>query len=163
MRAVVQRALRGAVRVDGQTVGEITRPGLVVLVGITHDDGPAQIKKMVDKLANLRLLEAPAEPAEGQGEDGKATASTTVGQEVSALTLGAPLLLVSQFTLYGSTAKGRRPTWIDAAKGDVAEPIFNEVVSQLRDLGLEVATGKFGAMMEVELVNDGPFTVLVEV
>ena len=150
MRAVVQRVTRGRVTVDGQTVGEITEPGLVVLVGVTHDDGQAQVTKLADKLVNLRMLRTP-----DGGDDAR--------DEESLLSLGAPALVISQFTLYGSVAKGRRPTWVDAAPGPVAEPLYNQLVDELRRRGIHVETGQFGAMMQVELVNDGPYTLVVEV
>ena len=140
MRAVIQRVNRAAVRVDGEVVGEITRPGLMVLVGATHDDGPAQVATVARKIAELRILDG----------------------ELSAADAGAPILVISQFTLYGDTRKGRRPSWAHAAPGDEAEPLVDAVVADLRGRGLHVETGQFGAMMEVCLVNDGPFTVLVE-
>ena len=140
MRAVIQRVTRAMVRVNGETVGAIEQPGYLVLVGITHGDGAAQIAKLADKTANLRLLEG----------------------EKSLLDEGAPVLAVSQFTLYGDTRKGRRPSWAHAAPGEEAEPLVDAVVTDLRGRGLHVETGQFGAMMEVSLVNDGPFTVLVE-
>ena len=140
MKAVVQRVTRASVSVDGVVVGEISRPGLLALIGVTHDDGPAQVEQIARKIAELRLLH----------------------DERSALDEGAPVLVVSQFTLYGDARKGRRPTWNAAAPGPVAEPLVNAVVEDLRGRGLEVATGQFGAMMQVELVNDGPFTILLE-
>ncbi|QGQ18278.1 D-tyrosyl-tRNA(Tyr) deacylase [Cellulomonas sp. JZ18] len=140
MRAVVQRVTRAAVRVDGEVVGEITRPGLVALVGVTPGDGPAQVDVVARKIAELRILR----------------------DERSALDEGAPVLVVSQFTLYADVRKGRRPTWNAAAPGPVAEPLVDAVVAALRGRGLEVATGRFGADMQVELVNDGPVTILVE-
>lgn len=140
MRAVVQRVSRAAVRVEGEVVGAVDRPGLLVLLGVTHDDGPAQVATVARKIAELRILR----------------------DERSAVEVGAPVLVVSQFTLYGDTRKGRRPSWSAAAPGPVAEPLVDAVVEELRGRGLEVATGRFGAMMEVELVNDGPFTILLE-
>ena len=140
MRAVIQRVNRAAVRVDGEVVGEITRPGLMVLVGATHDDGPTQVATVARKIAELRILDG----------------------ELSAADAGAPILVISQFTLYGDTRKGRRPSWAHAAPGEEAEPLVEAVVADLRGRGLHVETGQFGAMMEVSLVNDGPFTVLVE-
>lgn len=140
MRAVVQRVTRAAVRVDGEVVGEITRPGLVALVGVTPGDGPAQVEVVARKIAELRILR----------------------DERSAVDEGAPVLVVSQFTLYADVRKGRRPTWNAAAPGPVAEPLVDAVVAALRGRGLEVATGRFGADMQVELVNDGPVTILVE-
>jgi len=128
------------VTVDGVVVGEITRPGLLALVGVTHDDGAAQVEQIARKIAELRILH----------------------DERSAVDEGAPVLVVSQFTLYGDSRKGRRPTWNAAAPGEVAEPLVAAVVDALRARGLEVETGRFGAMMQVELVNDGPFTILLE-
>lgn len=140
MRAVLQRVTRASVSVEGRVVGAIDRPGLVALVAATHDDGPADVATMARKIAELRIL-----PEE-----------RSVAEE------GAAVLVVSQFTLYGSTRKGRRPSWTAAAPGDVAEPLVAAVVEDLRGRGIEVATGVFGAMMQVELVNDGPFTLLVD-
>jgi D-tyrosyl-tRNA(Tyr) deacylase len=154
MRAVVQRVDGASVAVeDGpsgegtqnggrpETVGEISGEGLCVLVGVTHDDTPATAARLASKLWTLRILDG----------------------EKSCSDVGAPLLVISQFTLYGDARKGRRPTWQAAAPGDVAEPLVDEVVAQLRALGAEVATGRFGAKMRVSLTNDGPFTVLLEV
>ena len=140
MRAVATRVLTASVRVDGVVVGELDRPGLLVLVGVTHTDTAATARAMAGKLHELRILRA----------------------EQSCASTGAPLLVVSQFTLHGSTDKGRRPSWTLAAPGHVAEPLIDEVVTELRRLGAEVCTGVFGAMMQVASVNDGPFTVLVE-
>ena len=141
MRAVLQRVHRAAVRVDGEVVGEIARPGLVALVGVTHDDGPEQVERMARKISELRILR----------------------DEQSLVDAGAPVLVVSQFTLYADTRKGRRPSWQDAAPGEVAEPLVDEVVAELRRRGLEVATGVFGAAMQVSSVNDGPMTLLLEI
>lgn len=156
MRAVVQRVKRASVTafptdpdVEGTVVGKIG-PGLCVLVGVTHDDGPAQVEKVARKIAQLKLLRAP---------DG----SDDVGARVSAEESGAPILLVSQFTLYADVRKGRKPSWSHAAAGEVAEPVFDQLVEAVRGHGLEVQTGSFGAMMDVELVNDGPFTILIDV
>ncbi|MCB2174259.1 MAG: D-tyrosyl-tRNA(Tyr) deacylase [Actinomycetales bacterium] len=140
MRAVVQRVTRAAVRVAGEVVGAIDEPGLLVLVGATHDDGPAQVERIARKVAELRILR----------------------DERAAVDVGAPVLVVSQFTLYADTRKGRRPTWNAAAPGPVAEPLVADLVRALRERGLRVATGVFGADMAVELVNDGPVTVLLE-
>ena len=140
MRAVVQRVTRACVSVGGEVVGAISRPGLVVLVGVTHDDGPVQVELIARKIAELRILR----------------------DERAAAEVGAPVLVVSQFTLYADTRKGRRPTWNNAAPGPVAEPLVAAVVDALRVRGLEVATGAFGADMAVELVNDGPVTILLE-
>jgi D-tyrosyl-tRNA(Tyr) deacylase len=144
MRAVVQRVSEAAVTVAGETVGAISGPGLCVLVGVTHDDTPAEAAQLARKLWSLRLFE---------GED----------TELSCSDFDGPLLVISQFTLYGDARKGRRPTWNAAAPGPVAEPLVAEVVEQLRALGAKVETGRFGADMRVALVNDGPFTVLLEV
>lgn len=140
MRAVIQRVTSASVSVDGEVVGAIGRPGLMVLLGVSRNDGAAQAATMARKIAELRILEG----------------------EASASEAGAPVLVVSQFTLYGDTRKGRRPSWSHAAPGPQAEPLIDAVVADLRGRGLEVATGRFGAMMRVALVNDGPFTVLVD-
>ncbi len=142
MRVLVQRVTSARVTVDGQTVGAIAPnpQGLVALVGLTHTDDAAVVRKMADKLWRLRILDG----------------------ELSAADAGAPILVISQFTLYADTAKGRRPSWNAAAPGPVAEPLVNEFAAALRALGAEVATGRFGAHMQVELVNDGPVTVLLE-
>jgi D-tyrosyl-tRNA(Tyr) deacylase len=137
---VLQRVTRASVTVGGAVVGGIDRPGLLALVGATHDDGPAQVELIARKIADLRILR----------------------DEQSVLDVGAPVLVVSQFTLYADTRKGRRPTWNAAAPGAVAEPLVDAVVAALRGRGVEVATGVFGADMAVELVNDGPVTVLLE-
>jgi D-tyrosyl-tRNA(Tyr) deacylase len=128
------------VSVHGQVVGAIDRPGLLALVGVTHDDTTDQAAVIARKIAELRILR----------------------DDASALTASAPVLVVSQFTLYGSTRKGRRPSWSAAAPGPVAEPLVDDVVARLRDLGLEVATGRFGAEMQIDMTADGPVTVLVE-
>jgi D-tyrosyl-tRNA(Tyr) deacylase len=138
---VVQRVARAAVRVDGAVVGEIDTAGLCVLVGVTHSDTAATADKLAEKLWTLRILD----------------------DEQSCADRGAPLLVISQFTLYGETRKGRRPSWLAAAPGPVAEPLVDAVVAGLRARGAAVATGIFGADMKVELVNDGPFTVLLEI
>ncbi|WP_344026098.1 D-aminoacyl-tRNA deacylase [Streptomyces luteireticuli] len=141
MRAVVQRVNGASVVVDGRTVGEIVGEGLCVLVGVTHDDTPEKAAQLARKLWSVRIL----------------------ADEKSCSDVGAPLLVISQFTLYGDARKGRRPTWNAAAPGAVAEPLVDEVVEGLRGLGARVETGVFGADMKVSLVNDGPFTVVVEV
>ena len=169
MRAVIQRATSGEVRVGGEVVGRLAvsagsagsggaagsvgsagdeagegaggaRQGLVVLLGVQRGDGLEQVATVARKIAELRILD----------------------DERSAVDVGAPILVISQFTLYGDTRKGRRPSWAHAAPGDEAEPLVDAVVADLRGRGLHVETGQFGAMMEVSLVNDGPFTVLVE-
>ena len=149
MRAVLQRVNRAAVRVDGEVVGEITRPGLMVLVGATRDDCPEQVATVARKIAELRLFDGAA----SEGER---------GSEVSVSDLGAPVLVVSQFTLYADVHKGRRPSWNQAAPGEVAEPLVDAVVADLRARGLEVATGAFGEHMVIDMEADGPVTILVE-
>jgi len=141
----VQRVNRAAVTVEGQIMGSIG-PGLCVLVGVTHDDRPAEAAKLAEKLWHLRVM-----PDE-HGVMNRSLADTT-----------REILIVSQFTLYGDTAGGRRPSWIAAARPDHAEPLIEAVCDRLRDLGATVATGKFRTEMQVELVNDGPVTVLVEI
>lgn len=140
MRAVVQRVERASVTVAGEVVGRIDAPGLAVLVGVTHADTAAVADKLAEKLWGLRIL------------DGELSCSDT----------GAGLLVISQFTLYGDARKGRRPSWLAAAPGAVAEPLVDAVVAGLRARGATVATGVFGAQMSVELVNDGPFTVVLD-
>ncbi|NNE75165.1 MAG: D-tyrosyl-tRNA(Tyr) deacylase [Acidimicrobiales bacterium] len=150
MRAVVQRVSRASVTVDGDVVGSIGA-GLCVLLGVTHDDTPADAAKMADKLWGLRIFEDPAsEDRAGQ-------------MNVSCADAGGEVLVISQFTLYGDTGKGRRPSFMAAARPETAEPLVESVVDELRALGATVATGTFRAMMAVDLVNDGPATFLVEV
>jgi D-tyrosyl-tRNA(Tyr) deacylase len=145
MRAVVQRVTRASVTVADEVVGAIGA-GLCVLVGVTHDDTEATAAKLAEKLWNLRILD----DADGV-------------MNVSASETGAPLLVISQFTLYGDTAKGRRPSWLAAARPEQAEPLVDAAVGRLRELGATVATGRFRADMAVELVNDGPVTLILEV
>jgi len=142
VRVLVQRVCSARVSVDGQTVGAIEPDGqgLLALVGVTHTDDAATARRLAEKLWQLRILD----------------------DQRSAADVGAPILVVSQFTLYADTAKGRRPSWNAAAPGPVAEPLVAEFAAALRDLGAQVATGQFGAHMQVELVNDGPVTVLLE-
>jgi D-tyrosyl-tRNA(Tyr) deacylase len=140
----VQRVSEARVSVAGEVVGELRGPGLLLLVGVTHSDTQAEARKLAEKAYQLRIFDGP----------------TT---EVSAADLALPVLVVSQFTLYASTAKGRRPTWEAAAPGAAAEPLVDAVADRLRALGAEVATGRFGADMAVQLVNDGPMTVLLEI
>jgi len=144
MRALVQRVERAAVRVDGEVVGSIGA-GLCVLVGVTHHDTAGTARQLADKLWNLRILD------DDRGVMNRSAADCDAG-----------ILVISQFTLYGDTAKGRRPSWVAAARGEVAEPLIEVLVGELRSLGATVATGRFGADMSVELVNDGPVTVMVE-
>jgi D-aminoacyl-tRNA deacylase len=141
MRAVVQRVNKARVVVDDDTVGELERPGLVVLVGVTHSDTTNDARLMASKLYHLRILDG----------------------ERSCADLHAPLLVISQFTLYADTGKGRRPSWNEAAPAHVAEPIVQAVIDELRALGADVATGRFGANMQVGLENDGPMTLVIDV
>ncbi|WP_460495316.1 D-aminoacyl-tRNA deacylase [Glycomyces tarimensis] len=151
MRAVVQTVSEADVTVEGATVGSI-RDGLLVLVGITHSDGPDEARWIAEKIWRLRIFGGGAGNEREQGPGGERSASD----------LDAPILLVSQFTLYADTRKGRRPSWNGAAPGPVAEPVVNAVAQALRDLGARVETGEFGAMMEVRSVNVGPNTILLE-
>jgi D-tyrosyl-tRNA(Tyr) deacylase len=142
MRVLVQRVASAAVSVDGRVVGEL-RPvgqGLLAFVGVTHDDDVDKARRLAEKLWQIRIL------------DGQQSASD----------INAPIMVVSQFTLYADTAKGRRPSWNAAAPGAVAEPLVAVFVQTLRTLGADVETGIFGADMRVELVNDGPVTILLE-
>ena len=145
MRALVQRVSRASVSVDGEEVGAIG-PGLCALVGVTHDDGPEQAAALARKLWHLRVFE----------DDGGAMNRSV------AETSGA-VLVISQFTLYGDTRKGRRPSFVGAARPEHAEPLVDRVVAELRELGATVATGRFGADMAVDLVNDGPVTMILDV
>lgn len=140
MRAVIQRVLRASVAVDGTIVGAIEKPGLLVYLGVTHDDGPAEVAWTARKVWELRLLR----------------------EEQSASDVDAPILVVSQFTLYGEARKGRRPTWQAAAPGPVSEPAYDAVCAELERLGAHVERGVFGADMRVESVNDGPVTLILE-
>ena len=140
MRAVAQRVSQASVCVDGAVIGAIDGPGLLVLVGVTHGDTVEKAAKLAAKLWGMRVLDG----------------------EKSCSDLGAPLLVISQFTLYADTSKGRRPSWNNAAPGPVAEPLVDALVAALRALGARVETGKFGADMKVALVNDGPITIIVE-
>ena len=140
MRAVVQRTLSASVTVDGEVVGATTEPGLLVYLGVTHDDGPADVAWTARKSWELRLLR----------------------EERSASDVGAPVLVVSQFTLYGDARKGRRPTWAAAAPGPVSEPLYDAVCTELERLGAPVQRGVFGADMQVASVNDGPITMVLD-
>lgn len=144
MRAVVQRVTGAEVRVDGEVVGRIDR-GLCLLVGVRDGDSPEEATWVADKVANLRIF---------SDRDGK--------MNLSLLDVGGGALVVSQFTLYGDTRKGRRPSFVEAAKTDAAEPLVEAVCERLRELGVPVEEGAFGASMEVELTNEGPVTLLLE-
>jgi D-tyrosyl-tRNA(Tyr) deacylase len=139
LRALVQRVTSASVTVDGAVVGAIDA-GLLVLLGVTHDDTPEVAAKLAAKVANLRIFEG----------------------EVSLLDTRGSALVVSQFTLYGDTVKGRRPSWAAAARPEVAEPLVEDFVHELSALGVPVATGRFRAHMQVASVNDGPITLLLE-
>lgn len=139
MKAVLTRVSSASVEVEGEIIGEI-HDGLLALVGVGREDSPDAWETMVRKIAELRILE----------------------DEKSVSDIGAPVLLVSQFTLHGRTAKGRRPSWSDAAPGEMAEPVIQKIAQGLRARGITVEEGRFGAMMRVASVNEGPFTVLVE-
>ena len=140
MRAVIQRVLSASVTVDGEVVGAIDEPGLLIYLGVTHDDGPAEISWTAGKIRDLRLLR----------------------DEQSVADAGAPVLVVSQFTLYGDGRKGRRPTWLAAAPQPVSEPAYDAVCDALRHDGIRVEKGVFGADMRVTSVGDGPVTLIVE-
>ncbi len=145
MRALVQRVSEARVRVDGEVIGEIGR-GLLALVGVTHDDSPADAKRLADKIAHLRVF---------TDDDDK--------MNLSVLDVEGSVLVVSQFTLYGDTRKGRRPAYVEAARPEVAEPLCDQVVAALRALDVPVETGRFRADMKVELINDGPVTLAIEI
>jgi D-aminoacyl-tRNA deacylase len=145
VRAVVQRVIEATVTVDDEVVGAVGA-GLCALIGVTHTDAPAQSRALAEKLWHLRVM------PDDDGVMNRSVAETT-----------RQLLVVSQFTLYGDTSRGRRPSWIDAARPEQAEPLINDLIAHLRLLGAHVATGRFRTEMQVALVNDGPVTVLVEV
>jgi D-tyrosyl-tRNA(Tyr) deacylase len=140
MRLVVQRVSNASVEVDGEQVGAISEPGLLILVGATHADTPADARKLAEKVWTLRIMPG----------------------ETSAADLGAPVLVVSQFTLYADTRKGRRPSWNNAAPRPISEPLIDEFAAALRELGAHVETGVFGAQMEVSLINTGPVTIVLD-
>jgi D-tyrosyl-tRNA(Tyr) deacylase len=144
MRVVAQRVSSASVDVGGETVGAIGK-GLLLLVGVTHDDTEADAKWMADKIAGLRIFE------DGDGK-----------MNLSVLEVGGSVLSVSQFTLYGDCRKGRRPNFMEAARPELAEPLYETLNRMLREQGLTVETGRFGAMMEVRLVNDGPVTLVLD-
>ena len=144
MRVVLQRVARASVTIDGNTVGEIG-PGFCLLVGFSHTDTPAQVAWMAEKIVGLRLF---------SDEEGK--------MNLGLAEAGGALMVVSQFTLYGDASKGRRPSFIDAARPEVAIPLYERFIADLRATGVTVATGEFGADMQVELVNDGPVTLVLD-
>ena len=144
MRVLLQRVARAEVRVDGRITGRIDR-GYLLLVGITHDDDEARIAWMADKIAGLRLF-----------------ADADDKMNLALADVGGAVLVVSQFTLYGDASKGRRPSFIDAARPEIAMPLYERFIALLRERQLVVATGEFGGMMQVELINDGPVTLWLE-
>ncbi len=144
MRALIQRVSKAKVTVDSDTVGEINK-GILVLLGITHEDSEKDVDYLVEKIVNLRIF-----PDKSDHFD------------LSVTDVGGEILVVSQFTLYGSTKKGRRPAFNDSANPEIAEPLYNLFIDKMRKTGLNTSTGRFGAMMEVELINSGPVTFLLE-
>ena len=144
MRAVVQRVSSSKVTVDGEVTGEINK-GLLVLLGVTHEDTSKDVDYIIDKVLNLRIFEDENEK-----------------MNLSLKDVGGELLVVSQFTLYGDARKGRRPSFSDAARPEIANPLYEEFVQKVKDLNINVGTGKFGAHMMVDLTNDGPVTILLE-
>lgn len=144
MRAVVQRVSRAQVSIDGASVGRIG-PGILVLMGVSLEDGPAEATWLADKVADLRIFE---------DDEGKMNRSL--------VEVGGEALVVSQFTLYGDARKGRRPSFIHAARGPEAEALYEQVIADLGSRGVRTAAGRFGAVMEVELVNSGPVTILLD-
>ena len=144
MRVVIQRVSRASVRIAGETTGEIGR-GLLVLLGVTHWDTLADARWLAEKIAGLRIFE------DGEGK-----------MNLGIADVRGSVLVVSQFTLYGDCRKGRRPSFIHAAPPDIAVPLYEAFIDAVKALGLPVATGRFGAMMDVELVNDGPVTLILE-
>ena len=156
VRAIMQRALDARVSVDGLVVGSFDGPGVVLLVGVTHDDDASTAETMADKVYGLRVFEH-------RHASDRACLPPSSPREVSARDLGLPVLVISQFTLYAETKKGRRPTWDRAAQGNLAEPIVQAVADALTRMGAQVSTGRFGADMQVTFTNDGPMTVILEV
>ncbi|QJC21257.1 D-aminoacyl-tRNA deacylase [Arcanobacterium buesumense] len=149
MRAVIQRVTRASVTVQGQIVGQIDT-GLAVLVGITYDDEPEQVAKLARKITQLKILR------DSSGSD-------EPKQRVDVVQAGASVLLVSQFTLYANANKGTKPSWTHAAPGKIAQPLFDTLVAEVAKYGIAVQTGQFGAMMDVEIHNDGPFTIILDI
>ncbi len=152
----MQRADGASVVVEGAVVGSFDGPGLVVLIGVTHDDDASVASSLADKVYDLRIF------GHEHARVAEVSLAPDAGREVSASDLGLPVLVISQFTLFGDTRKGRRPTWDAAAPGQVAQPLVDAVAERLRARGAEVATGIFGADMRVSLVNDGPMTITLD-
>ncbi|NIR49678.1 D-tyrosyl-tRNA(Tyr) deacylase [candidate division KSB1 bacterium] len=144
MRALVQRVSKGSVTVDGETIGRIDK-GLVILLGVRHEDTEAEAKHLAEKCANLRIF-----------------SDENDNLHLSCLDVGGEVLAVSQFTLYADTRKGRRPSFIQAASPEISEPLYKKFISYLKEMGIRVEEGVFGAVMQVEILNDGPVTILVE-
>jgi D-tyrosyl-tRNA(Tyr) deacylase len=156
MRAVIQRVDGAKVEVANEVIGEITGPGLLVLIGVSIEDSAEKCALLADKIWTLRIFETASLVNIGISVD-------TQSREISAADANLPILAISQFTLFADISKGRRPTWQQAARGEQAEPLVAEVVNELRKLGANVATGKFGADMRITAVCDGPMTVSIEV
>lgn len=154
MKAVVSTVSEASVTVDGKRIAEVTGPAVLALIGAGSEDSPGSWKTMARKIAELRLFPATTTEMAGKHWDG--------ARQASVEEIGGSVLVVSQFTLMGRTAKGRRPSWSDAAPAEQAEPVIEKIVAELRGRGLQVKTGQFGANMAVSSVNQGPFTVLVE-
>ena len=150
MKIVVQRVKKACVKVEGEVIGEIAS-GFLILLGITHGDSEAQADKLVEKISKLRVFEDPSTDSGQAGKMNNNIADTK-----------GDILVISQFTLYGDCRKGNRPSFIKAARPEVAEPLYQYFVKKIREKGIGVKTGKFGAYMEVELVNDGPTTFILE-
>jgi len=150
MRAVIQRVKKADVKISGQTVGKINK-GLLVLLAIHKDDAEDKIKKMAEKIIKLRIF---SDPSASSGQVDK--------MNLSVKDVSGQVLVVSQFTLYGDSTKGNRPSFIDSARPEKAIPYYEKFISEIKASGLKVSTGKFGAMMDVSLVNDGPVTIIVE-
>lgn len=158
MRAILQRAIDASVIVDHKVIGSFTGPGLVILVGVTHTDTVSSANKLAEKIYGIRIFDQ-----EFMSQFDHISVPPDSSRELSAGELGLPMLVISQFTLYASTNKGRRPTWDAAAPGDIAEPLVEAVAQKLRQLGTQVSQGKFGADMNVSLTNAGPMTLIVDV
>ena len=156
MRVVVQRARDASVTVGDAVVGSFAGPGLVVLVGVTHSDTPEIAAALASRVYGLRIFD------HAHLREAGAPIPPDAGREVSARDGHLPVLVVSQFTLFGNTRKGRRPTWDAAAPGPIAEPLVDAFAAALREEGASVATGRFGADMQVRLTNDGPMTIVID-
>lgn len=156
MRAVIQRVDGASVEVGGKVIGSFQGPGLMVLVGVSFDDDASKCAPLADKIWKLRIFESEVLKSRGLTVNSESV-------EVAAADANLPILVISQFTLFADTSNGRRPTWQQAARGPQAEPLVDQVVTELRNLGATVETGKFGADMRITQVCDGPMTVTVEV